>query len=363
MKKAILYNLIIAIAVAICLIFAFKFAATFFQKNTLGKIVSSELAKSKVSNKDLVGKIRHVYTEKRYWVSDSFSFDEFDKRLKKSLEKSGFWVKTEIRETRDTAKKGFREEVSYLISERPSHIPLFRLTLIHRIPAPKITKPIVPAKAKVAIVLDDWGYNVRNLADVLQIEEPLTLAILPNLRYSTVIAKKAKENNFEVILHMSMEPKSKMRLELNTIYTTMSDVEIRAHLAKALKSVPYVSGVSNHEGSKATEDERTMRLVFNELKRQNLYFLDSLVTNESVCEPLSREMGIKFTQRSIFLDNEDDPAYIRKQFEQLINVALKTGDAVGIGHDKANTVKVLKEILPEFREKGIQLIYVSDLAR
>lgn len=364
MKKRIRYNLIIAIGVVICLIFAFKLATTIFQRDTLGKIISSELAKSKISSKDLVGKIRHVYTEKRYWVSASFPLDTFGKRLKNALEKAGFLVKQEVRQSTVAGKKEFKEEVSYLISERSSYVPLFRLTLIRRIPYPKAEAPKVPAKAKIAIVLDDWGYNVRNLADILEIDEPLTLAILPNLRYSTTVAKKAKEKNFEIILHMPMEPKNdKIRLELNTIYTTMDEKEIRAHLAKALKSVAYASGISNHEGSKATEDERTMRTVFDELKRQNLYFLDSLVTNESVCEPLSRQIGIKFAQRSVFLDNEEDPGYIKKQFEQLIDVAVKTGDAVGIGHDRKNTIKVLKEMLPRFEESDIQLVFLSELVR
>lgn len=143
----------------------------------------------------------------------------------------------------------------------------------------------------------------------------------------------------------------------------MKESEIKSALAKALKSVPYASGISNHEGSKATEDERTMRAVFGELKKQKLYFLDSLVTNESVCEPLSRETGVKFAQRSIFLDNDDDPAYIKKQFEQLINVAVETGDAIGVGHNKANTIAVLKEMLPKFEENGVRLVYVSGLAR
>lgn len=364
MKRIAFYNLIVIIAVVILLIFVFNLATTFFQNKALSKIISSELAKSKISNKDLVGKIRHVYTEKRYWVSVSFPLDEFDKRLKKSLEKAGYWVKQEVRQSTIAGKKELKEEISYLISERSSTTALFCLTLIRRIPYPKVEVPHVPAKAKVAIVLDDWGYNIKNLNDILQIDKPLTLSILPNLRYSATIAKKAKEKNFEIILHMPMEPKNdKMRLELNTLYTTMDEKEIRAHLEKALKSVLYASGISNHEGSKATEDERTMRVVFGEFKKQNLYFLDSLVTNESVCEPLSREMGIKFAQRSIFLDNEDNSEYIKKQFEQLINVAIKTGDAIGICHDRKNTIKVLKEMLPKFEENGIQLVFVSQLVR
>lgn len=366
MKKTTLYNLIVAIAAVICLAFTFNYVVSFFQNRALNRTISEGLTKYKISNKDLVGKVKHIYTERRYWVPTSFPFNEFEGRLKKSLQKAGFGLSLSktMKQNLVEGKKEWREEVTYLISKRRVGVPISRLTLIRRIPYPKAKVAAGLAKAKVAIVLDDWGYNVKNLADVLSIDAPLTLAILPNLRYSTTIAKKANENNFEVILHMPMEPKTnKIRLEKSTLYTTMNEDEIKAVLAKALKSVPYASGISNHEGSKATEDERTMRAVFGELKKQKLYFLDSLVTNESVCESLSRETGVKFTQRSIFLDNDDDPAYIKKQFEQLINVAVKTGDAIGVGHDKANTIAVLKEMLPKFEENSVQLVYVSGLAR
>lgn len=367
MKKTTLYNLILAIAVAICLIFAFNLIVNFFQNRTLDKIVLSELLKDKVSKRDLVGKAKSVYIEKRYWIPDSFAVEEFNKRLQKSLEKKGYYLRHFSRSTRQAIVKGkkeLKEEISYLISKFPSGPPVFRLVLIRRVPYPKVVKPKVPPKAKVAIVLDDWGYNLKNIADVLQINEPLTLAILPNLRYSTTIAKKAKASNLEVILHMSMEPKSKdIRLESNTLYTTMNENKIKEHLAKALKSVPYASGISNHEGSKATEDERLMQVVFSELKRRKLYFLDSLVTNDSVCEFLAREVELKFAQRSVFLDNEDNCPYIKNQFEQLIDIAIKTGDAIGVGHCKANTIAVLKDMLPKFEEDGIELVYVSDLVR
>lgn len=367
MKRSIFYNLIIAIAAVICLISAFNLAKTFFQHRTLNRTISDELAKYRISNRDAVGKEKHIYIEKRYWVPGSFPLDEFEKRLESSLEKAGFQLLSRSRTTKSgliKGKKEWREEVAYLISKHPFSVPIFRLTLIRKIPYPKAKVPTLPAKAKVVVILDDWGYNVRNLAAVSQIDKPLTLSILPNLRYSTTIAKKAKENNFEVILHMPMEPKNdRIRLELNTLYTTMGEEGIKAQLARALKSVPYASGISNHEGSKATEDERMMRVVFGELKKQNLYFLDSLVSNESVCEWLSREMKVKFAKRSIFLDNEDDVDYIKKQFEQLLHMAIATGDAIGIGHDRAKTIIVLKEMIPKFEENGVELSYVSDLMR
>lgn len=370
MKRSVLYNLIVILAAVICLLVGFNLATSVFQNKALDKVVSSELARNKIFKRDLVGRVKHVYIEKRYWVSDSFPFEDFGKALENSLEKAGFHLLSVSKSSKVSVvggKKEVREEISYLISERAASVPIFRLTLIRKVPyrLPPVTKvpPPVKAKPKVAIVLDDWGYNIKNINGLLEIDKPITLSILPGLPYSTFVANKAKEHNFEVILHMPMEPKAKMRLELSTLYTTMSDDEIRSNLAKALESVLYAKGISNHEGSKATEDKRLMRAVFGELKKDNLFFLDSLVTNDSVCGPLAREMKMRFAKRDIFLDNESNPAYIRKQFGKLIDLAVKNGEAVGIGHDRPNTIAVLKEMIPQLEEKGVELTYISDLAR
>lgn len=377
------YNLVVIIAAVICAVFFFNVARDLLHDRTLEHILSSELAASKISNKDLVGKVKHVYLEKRYWISDSFSFDDFEKRLQKSLDRAGFKllsISKTIKETAVKNKTESREEISFLIAERSSSIPIFRLTLIHRIPskpAPK-AKPWpapglkpgpapgvqpTPSRPKLAIVLDDWGYNTKNLDAILQIDKPVTLSVLPGLPYSTLIARKAKDHGHEVIVHMPMEPKAKIRLELATLYISMTDDEIRANLYKVLQTVPGAVGISNHEGSKATEDRRLMRVVFGELKKNNMFFLDSLVTNYSVCESVAKEVGIRFVKRSIFLDNEDNPGYIRKQLEKAANLALRSGYSVAIGHDHPNTIAVLKEMIPVIESKGIELTYVSNLAR
>ncbi len=367
MKKTIFFNILIGITLVVCLVFLFNIASSLFQNRVLDNIISSELSKSRISNRDMVGKVRHVYVEKRYWVPDSFSFDEFEKRFKRSLERSGFQLLSGLMSSRETVingKKEMKEEVSYLIAERSSNVPIMRLTLIRKVPyrpAAKKAKPSV--SPKIAIVLDDWGYNTKNLNAILQVNSPVTLSILPGLPHSAVIAQKAKEHNFEVILHMPMEPKSRIRLELNTLSTNMADDEIGSALARALETVPHADGISNHEGSKATEDARLMRIVFGELKKKNLFFLDSLVTNESVCEPLAKEMKVRFAKRSVFLDNENNPAYIRRQFEKAVNLAVKTGEVIAIGHDRPNTIAVLKEMIPKFEENGIEMTYVSELAK
>lgn len=362
MKKIDPLYIVAAVAAAIIVAFVYNVAVNYLEDRAVNMAVDSELSTAKVTSKDLVGKVKHFYIEKRYWVKDDFQFADFRSRLEKSLNKSGFAVRDELRTVKQMSVKGKdreREEISYLITERNSGVPILRLTLIHRLAraAAQVVRP------KLAIVLDDWGYNIKNLDRVLEIKGPLTLSVLPALPYSTAVADKASAKGFQVIMHMPMEPKAKMRLELSTLCTSMSDDEIRAAFNKSLQSVPYASGISNHEGSKATEDLRLMGVLFDELKKHDMFFLDSLVTNDSSGEYLANKLGVKFVKRSIFLDNESDPSYIKKQFEKAVSIALKNGEAVAIGHDRQNTIAVLTELVPKLDGRGIDVVPVSELAR
>lgn len=73
----------------------------------------------------------------------------------------------------------------------------------------KIIRKAVPIKGRIAIVIDDWGYNLNNLEIAEGIKQPLTCAILPNLNNSLLVAQKLNNLGFEIILHLPMEPKEK----------------------------------------------------------------------------------------------------------------------------------------------------------
>jgi len=134
-------------------------------------------------------------------------------------------------------------------------------------------------------------------------------------------------------------------------------------LEKGINSVPYAGGVSNHTGSKATENYELMKIILNSLKKKNLFFLDSLVTNNSVCEKAARDTGVRFAKRSVFLDNQNNLQYITNQLRQVIAEAKLNKTAVGIGHDRPLTIKVINQMLREFQREGVELIYLSEVVR
>lgn len=226
---------------------------------------------------------------------------------------------------------------------------------------PKKITPVI--KGKIAIVIDDWGYNLNNLFFLEQIKYPLTIAILPNLTYSRQVGEKATQKGLEIILHLPLEPQEKFGLEKKTIMTSMNEAAMRRILTQDLAGIPDVKGVSNHMGSRFTEDYRAMEVIFSELKKRKLYFLDSFVSSESICFDLAHKMGLRFAKRDVFLDNIEETGYIRDQISKLKNMASLYGQAIGIGHDRKSTLEVLKEVMPQLEQEGYKLAFVSELIR
>lgn len=238
--------------------------------------------------------------------------------------------------------------IIFLLASRPKKIP--------RVAAPEI-------KGEIAIVIDDWGYNLNNLAALRQIKYPLTLSILPNLAFSAEVADEAHSAGKEVILHLPMQPHEKFRLEQNTVMTSMDESEILGILANDIEAIPHIKGASNHMGSLATEDARTMEIVLNELKRRHLYFLDSFVTSKSVCSMIAKRLHLGFARRDIFLDNNEETQYIKRQVNKLKSKARAYGRAIGIGHDRRITLEALKETMPQLAKEGYKFVFVSELVK
>jgi hypothetical protein len=222
-------------------------------------------------------------------------------------------------------------------------------------------KEKIEYKAKVAIVIDDWGYNNRLIKPTKDLGIPVTFSILPNLSYSSFVAEEANKDGYEIILHLPMESHSLIASEEVYLNAEMNNEEIAVFLDNALKSVPYAKGVSNHQGSKATENKELMEEFFAILKMKNLYFLDSLVTPETCAQQVALDKGICAYKRTVFLDNQSDFDYIKGQFQELEEIALERGSAVGICHARKSTVDALTKLVPEAKNNNIKFIFLSEL--
>jgi len=216
----------------------------------------------------------------------------------------------------------------------------------------------------VAIIFDDAGGSLEDLEEIIALRRPVTVAILPGLRYSKEVAARARAAGLEVFLHLPLEPEDPTKaMGPGGIAVSMSDAEIEASVRESLAGVPGVVGVNNHMGSRGTADPRVMRAVLRVVKEQNLLFIDSVTTPRSIAGVLASEMRIPSASREVFLDNEDNAEAIRAQLRRALTLARRKGRAVAIGHASRLTAQVLSEMLGEFDSAGIALVPASALAR
>jgi len=214
--------------------------------------------------------------------------------------------------------------------------------------------------AQIAIIVDDLGLSVAPAREICSIEADITFSVLPMHPHSIDVADYLHQKGKEILLHLPMEGKNKDPGP-GALFADMSSSEIVAILRGDLRGVPHISGVNNHMGSVVTADDVIMRLVYTELKKAGLFFIDSLTTNKSVCRRAAQEIGLPFNARDVFLDNEKSDKYIRGQIDKLISIAMKHSEAIGICHPYPETIASLKREIPRIKELGIEIVRVSTL--
>ena len=238
---------------------------------------------------------------------------------------------------------------------------------IETIEEPVFTQPatdiIQDATKAIVLVIDDFGYRNDSISDrFLNLPVPLTCAVLPGHSQSASIAKKAIKSGKEVIIHMPMESSVSMTGEDEfKLKVGMTSEEIEWRLNEALKEIPEAIGINNHQGSKATTNGKVMGVVASVLKNKNKFFLDSRTSSKTVGEKTMRSVGVLTARRHIFLDNDLNIDNISKQLDKLVALSQKKGMAIGIGHVKANTLKVLEREIPILLERGFEFKFVSQV--
>ena len=235
-------------------------------------------------------------------------------------------------------------------------------------PKKEKAKPLSPKTLplrQVAIIIDDIGYDLNPVKELLKINADLTFAILPLCPHTREAAEMFHQAHRETLLHLPMEPVSYPREKPGNgaLFTDMNDEELGFQLEKDIAAVPYISGVNNHMGSKFMMDEKKLTLVFNKLKKNKLFFVDSRTSVDSKAFATAENVGLPIATRKIFLDNSHDYNEI---YNNVINIVPQNGDVspvIIIGHPYPETIRAISDGLKVLRKKGVSIVPVSQLIK
>ncbi len=211
----------------------------------------------------------------------------------------------------------------------------------------------------VTIIIDDLGYSKRYADAFINMNEPLTLAILPHTPHAKYISRRARETGNEVMLHLPMESMIMPRDEApGVLKVSMDKQTFQQTLLENLSAVEGYTGVNNHMGSRLMKDPQSLEWVMQEVAQRKLFFVDSKTIGGSPASKIAKRHGITTTIRDIFLDSKREKAFISQQFDLMVKKAKKTGHVVAIGHPYAETISVLQDRLPELAAQGIKVVPV-----
>jgi len=216
----------------------------------------------------------------------------------------------------------------------------------------------------VVFIIDDAGNNLRELDPFLRVPGPLTIAVLPGLPHSAEAAKRIRAAGKEVFLHQPMEAIGGQNPGPGAIYSGMSAGEIRAVLKRNVDEIGPITGMNNHQGSKITMDTAAVETILAFCAENNLLFLDSRTTADTVVPSAAQKLGIKIGERDTFIDNEQDKESMIRYIVSGLAKARKTGSTVMIGHTwSPELAPILAEQYPKLIEQGYTIKTAGDIIK
>jgi len=228
---------------------------------------------------------------------------------------------------------------------------------------PPALRDLSDHKPKLIFVIDDMGHTMNDRALLRALGRDVTYAILPHLTYSRFFGLLSAETGAEVILHQPFEAKDGTIPGPGLITDRMPAEQALNVLRHSLDNIPNHRGINNHMGSRGTTNPALMAPLLKELKRRNLFFLDSMTSPNSVGTSVSRQIGLPALKRDVFLDNVDEAQAIRTQVHKMASLSRQKGYAIGIGHYRHNTLFVLREEIQKLKAQGFEIVSLGELIR
>jgi polysaccharide deacetylase 2 family uncharacterized protein YibQ len=218
----------------------------------------------------------------------------------------------------------------------------------------------------IAVIIDDIGFDLKIVEELAGIPAPIAFAVLPHTPHAVEAARLLHTAGKAILLHLPMEPRSYPGESpgAGALMADMDEGEIRRQIREDLAAVPFVSGVNNHMGSRFMEDEARLAIVMEELRKRDLFFVDSRTAADSRGRESAGRAGVRFAARDIFIDHAPGYAAALENLTGSFRQERSNGSPVlMIGHPHAQTVRAIRDAMPVWKTEGVRVIPVSACLR
>jgi len=163
------------------------------------------------------------------------------------------------------------------------------------------------------------------------------------------------------MVHLPITDHSNYPDSPNTLDEQQAGHEFLDTIARAIQQVPDAIGINNHMGSRLAQQRTQITWLMQDLKKRDMFFIDSRTTPATMAEQVAIETNLKAAHRDVFLDNTSSYAAISAAFAAAVHIAKTQGSALVIAHPYPITLQFLEETLPLMKDMGAEIIHTSEL--
>ncbi|HEF2146419.1 TPA: divergent polysaccharide deacetylase family protein [Campylobacter coli] len=212
-------------------------------------------------------------------------------------------------------------------------------------------------QARLAIIIDDMA-NISQVKALQALNLKVNPSFFPSDKNHIDTPKLALKFDFYMV-HLPLAAINYAKPELDTLNPNDTQERIFKKIKQIKKDFKDLKFINNHTGSLFTSNEEAMKKLYKAFEKEGLIFVDSKTIASSKAPKVAKALGQIYIQRDVFLDNQDDVTYIKKQLIDAVKLAKKKGFAIAIGHPRKNTFKALeqsKDLL-----ESVELVYLSEI--
>ncbi len=198
---------------------------------------------------------------------------------------------------------------------------------------------------KLVLIVDDLGNQYRSGVEAVSMPWVTTVAIMPGRPYTKPLAELAFEMGKEVIVHAPMSNTIDFPLGVLGLERSQGKALMIENVRESIASVPHSVGLSNHMGSRLTQDHQAMRWLMAELKSQQLFFFDSRTVSTTKAWKAAQTARIPWAMRDYFLDHFREHEFMASQWQEAVDRVLQGENITVICHPYPETLDFLSNLI------------------
>lgn len=225
-------------------------------------------------------------------------------------------------------------------------------------------EPIKSRRPRVAIFVSGMGLDASATRAASEtMPAAVTLAFVPNGNNVSAAVSAAKDRGHEVLLQLPMRNGNGSTPGPHALRPDAPAQALKTDLAWHMDRFAGYDGVSNLLGATMTADTAAMTIVLTAVRARHLFYLDDGTSRQSVAPVLAPDLGVDVLKADLVLDATSDPAVVRANLDQLVSLAKRKGQAIGMASGLPEHLGAIARFAADLGAKGVELVPVNALSR